>query len=397
MEFQPSARAQKRIHLSVPHQTGRELSAVKEVLDSNWISTVGPAIIELESRFSELTGLHAVAVSNGTAAMHIGVKLLDIAPGSEVVCPTLTLAATCNPLLYEGVRPVFIDSERRSWNLDPNLLEAFLKKRARANSLPSAVIVVHLFGQPAEMDEITQICRRYEVALIEDAAEALGARFRGRPAGVFGDAGIYSFNGNKIITGAGGGMLVLPSAAAADRARFLISQARDADPEGLNNYLHSSVGYNYRISTLQAAVICEQLGVLTERIQQRRRIAFEYSEMLRDIPGFDLMPQADSRLHTNWLSVFLVDQSQFLMSRSDLIKFLNAADIESRPVWRPLHKQELFSEFECVGGDVAEDLHARGICLPSSSNMTRDEREFVVSRIREAHARTGAIGAIGAM
>ena len=277
-----------------------------------------------------------------------------------------------------------MDSDRVSWNLDPNLLADFLKKRAATNRLPKAVTVVHLFGQSADLDPILETCRRYELPLLEDAAEALGAEYKGKPVGAFGDVGVFSFNGNKIITCTGGGMLVSPRQEWVDKARYWSTQARDPDPQ-FRNYLHSDVGYNYRLSNVLAGIARGQLETLDQRVAQRRAIAFRYRDCLADLQGIELMPQAAFGLHTNWLSCFLVDERKFGLSRAKLIRFLDAANVESRPVWKPMHTQKLYQGCECVGGLVAEDLNLRGICLPSSSSLSPEAQQFVINRVREAH------------
>ncbi len=379
-------RYQKRIYLSTPHLGGGELAYVKQAFESNWLSTVGANLDAVERKFSELAGLPAVALVNGTAAMHLGAKLLGIRDGDEVVTPTLTFVATCNPLLYERARPVFIDCDRASWNLDPQLLADFLKRRAAVNRLPKAVFVVHFFGQSADMDPILETCRRYEIPLLEDAAECLGAQYKGRHPGTFGDVGVYSFNGNKIITATSGGMLVSPHAGWVDKARFWGTQARDPDPH--QNYVHSEIGYNYRLSNVLAGILLGQLEVLNLRVQQRRAVAFRYRDAFAEIPGLEFMPQAPYGLHTNWLSCFLIDQTRFGLSRDELIRHLEASNVESRPVWKPMHTQPLYQGYERVGGAVSEDLNRRGICLPSSSSLTLEEQQFVIDRVQEIHAQS---------
>ena len=271
---------------------GSEIRYVQEAFDTNWLSTVGPNLTALENEFSVLTGLPSVALGSGTAGIHLGLKLLGLKPGDEVVSPSLTFAASCNPLLYEQTRPVFIDSDYCSWNLDPQLLADFLKKRAAINKLPKAVTVVHLFGQPADMDDILDVCRRYEIPVLEDAAEALGARYRGKCPGTLGDVGVFSFNGNKIITGTSGGMLVAQRKEWADKARFWSTQARDPDPIG-KNYLHSELGYNYRMSNVIAGIVRGQLEVLDLRVQQRRAVFERYRKAFEDLPGIEPQPEAD--------------------------------------------------------------------------------------------------------
>ncbi len=370
---------------------GAELRYVEEAFSSNWLSTVGPNLDALEKEFATITGLPAVALGTGTAAIHLGLKLLGVKENDEVVCPSLTFAASCNPVLYQGAKPVFIDSERASWNLDPCLLDEFLKKRADLNRLPKAVIVVHLFGQSADLDPILQSCNRYGVPLLEDAAEALGATYKEKIPGAIGDIGVYSFNGNKIITGTSGGILVSPRQDWVDKVRFWSTQARDPDP--LNNYVHSELGYNYRLSNVLAGIIRGQLQVLKLRVEQRRAIAFRYRDALADLPGFELMPQAPYGLHTNWLSCFLIDEKKFGLDQRRLIKFLDSRNIESRPVWKPMHAQKLYEACERIGGAVAEDINRRGICLPSSSSLTFEEQTYVINQIRAAHENAYALPA----
>jgi pyridoxal phosphate-dependent aminotransferase EpsN len=370
----------KRIYLSTPHLGGTELAYVQEAFASNWLSTVGPNLDALEAKFSELLGRPVVALASGTAAMHLALKLLGIKEGDEVVTPTLTFCASCNPLLYERAVPIFMDSDYLSWNLDPNILAEFLKKRAKVNRLPKAVTVVHLFGQTADLDPILETCRLYELPLIEDAAEALGAQYKGKVPGSLGELGVFSFNGNKIITGTSGGLLVAERKDWIDKARYWSTQARDP---GMN-YLHSELGYNYRLSNVLAGIVRGQLEVLDCRVNQRRAVAFRYRDALQEI-GLALMPQAPYGLHTNWLSCFLIDEQRFGLSQFQLIKHLEKANIESRPVWKPMHTQKLYESYECIGGSVAEDLNRRGICLPSSSSLTTQEQDFVIDRIFDAH------------
>lgn len=362
---------------------GAEEGYVREAFASNWLSTVGPNIDAFEKEFGELMGRPAVALSSGTAAIHLGLRLLGVGPGDEVFCPSLTFVASVNPIIYQGARPVFIDSERRSWNLDPDILEDALRKKARANSLPRAVIVVHLFGQCADMDPIMESCGRYGVPVLEDAAEALGSDYKGRPAGTLAGVGAFSFNGNKIITTTGGGMLVAEDSEMVRRARFWSTQARDA---GLA-YHHSEMGYNYRMSNVLAGVGRGQLRVLEERVRLRRRVAFRYREAFSDLSGIALMPQAAYGLHTNWLSCFLVDGESFGCSRDELIEKLDAEGIESRPVWKPMHLQPLYRDAETFGGAVSEDLFNRGICLPSSSSLSAEEQDRVIECVRSAGGR----------
>lgn len=382
MSFTPSARAPKLIYLSVPHMGGREVPYVMEAFESNWLTCIGANIDKAEELVRQRLGGHAVALTSGTAAIHLALKVLGVQPGDEVACSDLTFAGSCNPILYEAATPVFIDADYTSWNLDPNLLADFLKKRARVNKLPKAVIVVHLFGQSADLDPILETCRQYGVKVIEDAAEALGTLYKGKPVGTLGDAGVLSFNGNKIITCTGGGMFVSMNKEHADKVRYWSTQARDPGV----NYLHSEVGYNYRMSNVLAGILRGQLEILDQRIEERRAVAFRYRDGLKDIPGLALMPQADFGFHTNWLSCFLIEPGKLGLTQQQLIDFLKAANIESRPVWKPMHTQRLYQHAACVGGAVGEDINARGICFPSSSSLPIEDQEFIIERIREAHA-----------
>jgi pyridoxal phosphate-dependent aminotransferase EpsN len=381
-EIMMSAEKKKRILLSVPHMGGREEEFVHEAFATNWLSTVGPNITAFEAEFSRLIGLQAVALSSGTAGMHLGLRLLGVGPGDEVFCPTFTFVATASPIAYLGGRPVFLDCERASWNLDPQLLTEALRDRAKRNRLPRAVIVVHLFGQSADMDPIMEACAEYDVPVLEDAAEALGGNYKGRPVGTTAQVGVFSFNGNKIITTTGGGMLVAREKEWVDKARFWSTQARDP---GIA-YEHSEMGYNYRMSNVLAGIGRGQLLVLNDRVARRREIAFKYRDAFAKLPGIELMPQAEHGLHTNWLSCFLVDEKSFGISRDELIQALDVNNIEARPVWKPMHLQRLYRDVDCYGGEVAGDLFSRGICLPSSSNMSEDEQATVI-RVIQAAAR----------
>jgi pyridoxal phosphate-dependent aminotransferase EpsN len=374
----------KRILLSVPHMGGTEEPYVRQAFASNWLSTVGPHITAFEQEFQSLTGVPSVALSSGTAAIHLGLRLLGVGPGDEVFCPTLTFAASSNPIRYLGAEPVFLDSDRTTWNLDPEILEGAFRNRARRNKLPRALVVVDLYGQCADLDPILAMCRTYGVPVLEDAAEALGATYGKRPAGTLGTVGAFSFNGNKIITTTGGGMLTCRNADWAEKARHWSQQARDQGPA----YEHSELGYNYRMSNVLAGIGRGQLEVLDLRVRQRRAIAFRYREAFADLPGIALMPQASYGLHTNWLSCFLIDERKFGCSRDDLILALDRANVESRPVWKPMHLQPLYAGAECYGGEVAEDLFRRGICLPSSSSLPVDDQVYVINRVR-AVARAG--------
>jgi pyridoxal phosphate-dependent aminotransferase EpsN len=355
-----------------------ELRYVHEAFASNWISSVGPNLDGFEQDLERLVGAPAVALASGTAAIHLGLRLLGVGPGDEVVCPTLTFVASVNPVVYQGARPIFVDSERTSWNIDPALLEETLEARARAGKRPKAIIMVHLYGQSADVDAVLALAARYDVPVLEDAAEALGTEYKGVQVGAFGEIGALSFNGNKIITTSGGGALVSRDPAKIAKARFWSTQARDPSIA----YEHSELGYNYRMSNVLAGIGRGQLGVLPDRVRRRREIAGIYAEAFRDLEGLELMPEAPWGLHTRWLSVFLVDEAKLGVSRSELITALGAEDIESRPAWKPMHTQVLYADVDCFGGAVADDIYARGICLPSSSNMTEGDLARVIDTIR---------------
>jgi len=290
----------------------------------------------------------------------------------------LTFVAAANAIVYQSGVPVFVDSDRATWNLDPDVLSCALRERAVVNRLPKALVVVHLYGQSADMDPILHACAEYGVAVIEDAAEAVGTLYEGKPAGTLGDIGIYSFNGNKIITTTGGGILVTRNFAWFEKASHWSQQARDVALW----YEHSELGYNYRMSNVLAGIGRGQLEVLDLRVQQRRAIAFGYRDAFADLPGISLMPQAPYGLHTNWLSCFLIDEEEFGCSRDELIRALDEANVESRPVWKPMHLQPLYAGCERYGGEVAEDLFRRGICLPSSSSLTEEDQLHVVNVVR---------------
>jgi pyridoxal phosphate-dependent aminotransferase EpsN len=359
---------------------GDELRFVEEAFATNWLSTVGPHITAFEGEFEARLGLPAVALSSGTAAIHLGLKLLGVGPGEEVLCPTLTFVASANPIRYLGAEPVFIDSEASTWNMDPHLLVSALKDRQAKGKLPRAVLVVHMYGQCADMDPILKACGVFNVPILEDAAEALGATYRGRPAGTLGDIGVFSFSGNKVITTTGGGMLIARNPAQAAKARFWAGQSRDP---GIG-YGHSELGYTYGLSNVLAAIGRGQLRVLDQHVEQRRAVAFRYRDAFADLPGIALMPQARYGLHANWLSCFLLDEKSFGCSRDALIAALEAANIEARPVWKPMHLQPFYAACERYGGDVAEDLFRRGICLPSSSSLSAAEQSRVIAAVRQA-------------
>lgn len=368
-----------RILLSVPHMAGPEQTYANEAFTLNWVSTAGPNLAAFEQAFTSRVGLPSVCLASGTAAIHLGLRLLGVGPGDEVFCSSLTFAASANPILYLGAKPVFIDSDRLTWNIDPLLLSDALTERASRNRLPKALIVVHLYGQCADMDPILDICNAFGVPVLEDAAEALGANYKGRPAGSMGKLAAFSFNGNKIITTGGGGMLVGHDPRLIEKARFWSTQAKDP---GLA-YEHSEIGYNYRMSNVLAGIGRGQLEVLDLRVEQRRAVAFRYRDAFADVPGISFMPQAPYGFSTNWLSCFLIEPAGFGCSRDALIHALDAAGIESRPVWKPMHLQRLFSDCPCYGGEVSRDLYERGLCLPSSSSLSPSDQAYIIDHVRK--------------
>jgi dTDP-4-amino-4,6-dideoxygalactose transaminase len=374
----------KRIYLSPPHLGDDELELVREAFASNWIAPLGPHLNAFEEEFAKVVGVpHAVALSSGTAAIHLALRLLGVRPGDTVVCPTLTFCASANPIVYEGGQPIFIDADPATWNIDPQLLRVELRERAAQGRLPRAVIAVDLYGQAADYDDLVDVCNRYAVPLLEDAAEALGATYRGRMAGSFGRCAAFSFNGNKIITTSGGGMLVSEDGALIERARLLSTQARDPAP----HYQHSQIGYNYRMSNVLAAIGRGQLRVLEHRVAARRRILDCYRTGLAHLPGIDFLPQATYGASNAWLTCITVDPQGFGATRNDIHQALEAANIESRPLWKPLHLQPVFAGCAYRGGSVAAELFERGLCLPSGSAMTPDDLERVMEIIRSVPER----------
>jgi dTDP-4-amino-4,6-dideoxygalactose transaminase len=368
-----------RIFLSPPHMGDRELELVKEAFASNWIAPLGPHVDAFEREFAKAVGSpHAAALSSGTAALHLAVRLAGVRPGDEVMCSSLTFVASANPIVYQGASPVFVDSELESWNMDPALLAEELDRCARTWRPPRAVVLVHLYGQSANIDPIREACDRHGVILIEDAAEALGATYKGIAPGSVGRIGIFSFNGNKIITTSGGGMLVSGDEALVQEARFLASQAR----EPLPYYEHEKLGYNYRMSNVLAAIGRGQLSVLEDRVNARRRNFDYYRAALKDEPGLSFMPEASWGRSNRWLTVMLIDGDEFGADREDVRMYLESLDIEARPVWKPMHLQPLFRSARRIGGKVAERLFHQGLCLPSGSKMTEGELERVVEAVK---------------
>ena len=362
---------------------------VTEAFEGNWISPVGPNITAFEEELANYNGVgYCAALSSGTAAIHLALIILGVQRGDDVICSTFTFSGSCNPIAYQGATPVFVDSERETWNMDPVLLEAAIKDRiAKTGRLPKAVILVHLYGMPAKLNEILSITRKYEIPLIEDAAEAIGSKYQGRKLGSFGDVGIYSFNGNKIITTSGGGALVSNNELWVQKARFLATQAREHAP----HYQHVEIGYNYRLSNVCAGIGRGQLQVLDGRVDQRRSNFLHYKETLKGAPGLSLLEEPSLSFSNRWLTTILIDPNKTGVTREDIRLRLQGENIETRPLWKPMHLQPVFKDAPSYTSGVSEDLFDRGLCLPSGSNLTTEDLESVaeniISMIGSARAR----------
>ncbi len=369
-----------RIFLSAPDVREPEQRYLQGAVASNWIAPAGPDLDQFEQDLADRSGRDFCAgLSSGTAALHLALLACGVKAGDEVLCSTLTFVATANAVRYVDARPAFIDSRRADWNMDPALLEAALKKRAAKNQLPAAVVVVDLYGHCAAYDEITALCDTYGVPLIEDAAEALGASYGGRPAGSFGIMSIFSFNGNKIITASGGGALVTDDKELGERVRYLATQAREPVP----HYEHLEVGYNYRLSNLLAAFGRGQLETLDARVARRRQFNDEYRTVLGAFDGVSFLDEAERSFCTHWLTALTIDAGQAGFSAAEVIDHLAEVDIESRPVWKPMHLQPVYADAESELSGVSDSLFANGICLPSGSGMSDADFERVLDRLRE--------------
>jgi pyridoxal phosphate-dependent aminotransferase EpsN len=358
-----------------------ERKFVGDAFDSNWIAPLGPQVDAFEREFAKIAGTdHAVALSSGTAALHIALHWLNLQAGDEVLCSTFTFSATVNPILYEQAKPVFVDSDAATWNMDPLLLAEALEDRISLGKRPKAVVLVHLYGQSADIDPILATCNRHGIPLIEDAAEALGATYKASVPGAFGMCGVHSFNGNKIITTSGGGMLVSNDAKLADKARFWATQSRDPAP----HYQHSELGFNYRLSNILAAIGRGQLQVLENRVDLRRRNYAYYKTALADIEGLSFMPEVAYGKSTHWLTCVVIDPEISGTDRERVRLALEKSNIESRPVWKPMHLQPIFKDLPCYGGGVSDALFLQGLCLPSGSNLTTDDLDRVIDAFRSA-------------
>ena len=360
-----------RIYLSPPHLSGRELELLREAVDSNWVAPLGPQVDAFERELAEVAGVpHALALSSGTAALHLALIVLGIGAGDEVACSSLTFSASANPVLYVGASPVFVDVDPDTWTIDPELLDRTLAARPQVR----AVVAVDLYGQCCDYDALGEICGRRGVVLLQDAAESFGADYRGAPAGGQGALAAFSFNGNKVITTSGGGMLVSRDEGLIEHARKLSTQAREPAP----HYQHTELGYNYRLSNLLAAVGRAQLEVLSERVAARRRINARYRALLGDVPGITFMPEAPYGRPNCWLTCILVDPDEAGTDRETIRLALEAEDIEARPLWKPMHLQPVYRDAPMVGGDISAGLFDRGLCLPSGSALTDEDQARVV-------------------
>lgn len=373
----------KRIYLASPHMGGGEQQYIQEAFDTNWIAPLGANVDAFEKVVADYVGAAgAVALDSGTAAIHLALRLLGVGQGDVVFCSSLTFVASANPILYQGATPVFIDSEPDTWNMSPVALERAFREYAKIGKLPKAVIVVNLYGQSADYDPLLRICEQYEVPIVEDAAESLGASYKGKMSGTFGHFGIFSFNGNKIITTSGGGMLVSDDLEALQKARFLATQARDQ----AKHYQHSEMGYNYRLSNVLAGIGRGQMEVLEARISSKREIRNRYATELNSIAGISVNGEQSTGHSTHWLSVMTIDPKLCEIHPDKIIKALADQNIESRPIWKPLHMQPIFKNNVYFTHDEGEDVSARiflqGLCLPSDSKMTDEDIDLVLQIVQ---------------
>lgn len=368
----------EKVWLSAPHMSGAEQKFVQEAFDTNWISPVGPHIARFEEVLANYVGVgHCAALSSGTAAIHLALIVLGVKRDDEVICQSFTFSGSCNPIMYQGAKPVFVDSEPETWNMDPALLRNCIEDRiAKTGKKPKAIIVVHLYGMPAKMDEIMALSREFNIPVVEDAAEALGSTYKGKKCGSFGDFGVLSFNGNKIITTSGGGALLSNNEEWIKKTRFLATQAREPFP----HYEHKEVGYNYRLSNICAGIGLGQMTVIDERVAQRREIYALYADNLGRIGTIKFNPEPDSHFSNRWLSTVLFD-AHTLVTPEKLRLALEKDNIESRPLWKPMHMQPIFNKYPFYGTHIAEQLFTHGLCLPSGTLGGMAEKAFVVEKI----------------
>lgn len=372
---------EKKIWLSSPHMGHAEKGFVEEAFTSNWVAPLGPNVDGFEADLSRYTTVaHAAVLSSGTAALHLALMILGVGKGDIVLCQSFTFSASANPVVYLGATPVFIDSETDTWNMDPVFLEKAIKHYMSVGKKPKAIIPVHLYGMPAKLDAIMQLAKEYEIPVIEDAAEALGSTYHDKPCGSFGDFGILSFNGNKIITTSGGGALLSAKEEWIEKARFLATQARDPAA----HYQHSQIGYNYRMSNVLAGIGRGQMLVLNERVKQRRANYHFYRQALENIPGISFQPELAGSFSNRWLTCILVNPEKTNgLSREDIRLHLEKDNIESRPLWKPMHLQPVFAAAPYFGETVSAKLFDQGLCLPSGSNLLQEDLQRVVSKLKE--------------
>lgn len=368
---------EKRIFLSPPHMSGKEIELVQNVFESNWVAPAGPDIELFEKEICKYTGAsHAVALSSGTAALHLSLILKGIKERDEVICSTLTFAGTVFPVMYQNADPIFVDCERKSWNIDPEAMENCINDRLKQGKRPKAAIIVHLYGQSANMDEIKRICSKYDIALIEDAAESFGSYYKERHTGSLGELGIFSFNGNKIITSSGGGALVSNDRELIEKARYLSTQARSPVPY----YHHESIGYNYRLSNVSAAIGRGQLTAIEQRVNSRREIYNYYKKSLCTIEEIEFIPSDIYGRANCWITCILINSTK--VTPEKIRTELEKHNIESRPLWKPMHTQPVFKNYPFYGSGISDDLFNKGLCLPSGSSMSGKEIDSVINVIR---------------
>lgn len=368
-----------KIWLSSPHMGGNEMKYINEAFETNWVAPLGPNVDGFEKELASYLGVkHCCALSSGTAAIHLALINLGVGTGDEVICQSFTFSATANPIVYQGATPVFVDSEPESWNMDPELLEEAIRDRINKGKKPKAIIVVHLYGMPARMDEVIKIAQKYEIPVIEDAAEALGSKFNNQYCGTFGCMGILSFNGNKIITTSGGGALISNNQEYIQKARFLATQARDNAP----HYQHSHIGYNYRMSNILAGIGRGQLEVLDLRIRQRRANNAFYRNLLSGVEGVSFHTESSKMFSNYWLSSILIDPHKTKRTREELRLAFDAENIESRPLWKPMHLQPVFKDAPAYTNGFSQKAFEMGLCLPSGSNLTDYDRERIAGVLK---------------
>ncbi|HCO66533.1 MAG TPA: pyridoxal phosphate-dependent aminotransferase [Dysgonomonas sp.] len=371
----------QRIWLSLAHMGGEEQKYVQEAFDTNWVVPMGPNVDAFEQDLGDYLGrgVSVAALSAGTAALHLGLILLGVEPGDGVLCQSFTFSASANPIIYQGAAPIFIDSEKDTWNMSPEHLERAIKDCLSKGKKPKAILPVHLYGMPAKMDEISAISKKYDIPVLEDAAEALGSRYKNNFCGTLGNLAALSFNGNKIITTSGGGALISKNDDYVRKARFLATQARDAAP----HYQHSQIGYNYRMSNVVAGIGRGQMKVLAQRVEQRRANNDFYRKQLSEIEGITFHTEPSSNYYSNyWLTSIIIEPSKSGgKTREDVRLALDAANIESRPLWKPMHLQPVFQNYPFYGDGTSEDLFDKGLCLPSGSSLTKEDLQRVVDVI----------------